>query len=1311
MSGRRMYPQPSSSAPGQYAGGVPQPGQGIPTQPHQQHSSMMPPNQSLSGQATDMSTSQRANYYHTPMGVQLTSNQPPNMMSADQPMGFPPQSHGTGMQGLTMPPTNQPMSVQHQQFPPQAVSKPPPMRQLSGPPPSSRPVTQPPMGLPPQATPGKFPPTGATQPPVMSTSQPPVGRQLSQPTTTYSMTGPPVQYVNQATDPSALRPAVHPTMMQPLSSNIPSGGPPVSGAPPLSGVPPVSRGPPTSGGPPMSGGLPVSGISSSNISQPVPPVGSQTSSYLTGPTPLTTNITSSSFLPPAGSFPPQSTGHNQQVGGYQQGPPVSQQQQVSAPPPPSGDSGLQIRSALSAGGKRVYPQHQQQMMAGPGAMTSQHQPVTQPIPTGQSTSVGGPTNVGNSSTQMGMAPGQMGVAPGQMGVAPGQMGVSLGQMGVSLGQMGVAPGQMGVAPGQMGVAPGQMGVAPGQMGVAPGQMGVAPGQMGVAPGQMGVAPGQMGVVPGQMGVAPGQMGVAPGQMGVAPGQMGVAPGHMGAATGQMGMAHGQMGVAPGQIAGMSMQQQQQIPPSLQPVNLLEVRNILPADPIQHPKVELPAGMSRFVPDPKVVCSTINAVPETQSILGKLKLPLGIHIHPFQTLTTQECPVIQPRTIVRCRVCRTYLNPFVSFIDSRHWRCNLCFRPNDLPEEISFNPQTKRIGERCRRTELLHPSVEYIAPSEYMVRPPQPSIYYFLIDVSYNSIQTGMLGVFCSVLLENLAKLPGDARTMVGFLTYDSTLHFYNLKSSLAQPQMMVVSEIDDVFLPTPNSLLVNLRQSKELIQTLLEEIPKMFAKNQSTNSALGAALQVGYKLLFSYGGRITVLQTTIPNIGPGALKFKDDDAKTTTQGKEKLTLSPSTDFYKKLALDCSAQQIGVDLFLLSSRYSDLTTIACIAKFSSGQVNYYPDFHLGNLTVKRKFEQDFQHYLTRRIGFEAVMRIRCTQGLALHTFHGNFFVRSTDLLSLPNVNPDMSYAFNVVIEESMKDVGTACFQAALLYTSSHGERRIRVHTLALPVTDQLSVLYSACNATAIAGLLGKMAVDRVMSASLGDAREAMVNAVVDATKVYRSSMLSSTQQRSFCLPQSLQLLPLFVLALLKNPAFSLSPKVTLDNRAHIMNLIKTIPLDLIITYVYPRLYSVHNLTEKDLKETKERQFAKLPVVQLNSQFLTRQGIYIMDAGLVVYIWIAKGASQHLLLQLFDVSSYEELNEEQTFLPALDNPYSETIHVFIRQLRTSRPFYTPVHVVKEDSPSRMLFIESLLEDRTESTMAYYEFLTFIQKQLQK
>ena len=62
----------------------------------------------------------------------------------------------------------------------------------------------------------------------------------------------------------------------------------------------------------------------------------------------------------------------------------------------------------------------------------------------------------------------------------------------------------------------------------------------------------------------------------------------------------------------------------------------------------------------------------------------------------------------------------------------------------------------------------------------------------------------------------------------------------------------------------------------------------------------------------------------------------------------------------------------------------------------------------KFESALRRYFTRKIGFEAVMRIRCTRGLALHTFHGNFFVRSTDLLSLPNINPDAGFGMQVSV---------------------------------------------------------------------------------------------------------------------------------------------------------------------------------------------------------------------------------------------------------------------------------------------------------------
>jgi len=322
---------------------------------------------------------------------------------------------------------------------------------------------------------------------------------------------------------------------------------------------------------------------------------------------------------------------------------------------------------------------------------------------------------------------------------------------------------------------------------------------------------------------------------------------------------------------------------------------------------------------------------------------------------------------------------------------------------------------------------------------------------------------------------------------------------------------------------------------------------------------------------VTVLQTTLPNVGPGALKYRDVSLSSVKKGT--LNMAPASDFYKKLALECSSQQIAVDLFAFSGQFIDLTTMSCISKFSSGQVFYYPDFHHTKEVPRVKFEKDLKRYLTRRIGFEAVMRIRCTEGLSLHTFHGNFFVRSTDLLSLPNVNPDHGYTMNIAIDESLKDVGMVCFQTALLYTSSRGERRIRVHTLALPVSSQLSHLYARLNVQAIAGVLANMAVDRSVSATLGDAREALMNVVIDSTKMYRGHFASSLQASQFNLPTSLHLLPLFVTSLLKHPAFTLNSAVSYDARTQAMNLIKTLPLEYLMAYVYPHLYALHLLTEK------------------------------------------------------------------------------------------------------------------------------------------
>ncbi len=53
----------------------------------------------------------------------------------------------------------------------------------------------------------------------------------------------------------------------------------------------------------------------------------------------------------------------------------------------------------------------------------------------------------------------------------------------------------------------------------------------------------------------------------------------------------------------------------------------------------------------------------------------------------------------------------------------------------------------------------------------------------------------------------------------------------------------DIFLPCPDNLLINLKECKELIIDLLQQIPNRFANDHDKNSALGAALQAAYKLM------------------------------------------------------------------------------------------------------------------------------------------------------------------------------------------------------------------------------------------------------------------------------------------------------------------------------------------------------------------------------------------------------------------------------------------------------------------------------------
>lgn len=743
------------------------------------------------------------------------------------------------------------------------------------------------------------------------------------------------------------------------------------------------------------------------------------------------------------------------------------------------------------------------------------------------------------------------------------------------------------------------------------------------------------------------------------------------------------------------------------VDLLQMRHILPPQGVEVPVIRLrQEHFTNANCSPDIFRCTLTKIPDTNSILQKSRLPLGILIHPFKDLT--QLPVVQCPTIVRCRSCRTYINPFVHFVPENprmhahpRWKCNLCFRDNDLPTEFLH-------GDPAERPEIKNATIEFIAPAEYMLRPPQPSIYLYLLDVCHNATETGYLKLFCDVLLEELENIPGDSRTQIGFITYDSSVHFYSLAPGQHQPYQMIVTDIDDIYLPCPNDLLVNLNESKKLVIDLLEKLPTKFTSSQETSSALGAALQAAYKLVSPTGGRVTVFHASLPNVGPGELKSREDPNQ--RAGQNVPNLNPATDFYKKLALDCSGQQVAVDLFLMGGQYMDIASLSCVSKYSGGSVHHFPNFHyIHNQLQAERLERSLRRYLIRKIGFESVMRIRCTRGLAIHTFHGNFFVRSTDLLSLPNINPDAGFGVQVSIEENLTDLQNVCFQAALLYTSSKGERRIRVHTMCLPISSTVAEVIQSADQQCIVGLLAKMAVDRSMTSSITDARDALINVCVDVLSAYKATLSSVPQGLNA--PANLRLLPLYVAALLKSVALRTGQSTRLDDRVFAMNQFKVLPLSQLMLCVYPDLYSIHNLNEQGAISKEDMVIPQPPHLHLSAEMVDSTGAYLMDAGDIMYLYVGRSVSPLYLEKALGSPSVNALPEQMFELPDLDTIESERLRSFVGYLQSFKPFPAVLQLIREDSVNRPIFINHLIDSRTESSLSYFEFLQHLKTQVQK
>jgi protein transport protein SEC24 len=236
----------------------------------------------------------------------------------------------------------------------------------------------------------------------------------------------------------------------------------------------------------------------------------------------------------------------------------------------------------------------------------------------------------------------------------------------------------------------------------------------------------------------------------------------------------------------------------------------------------------------------------------------------------------------------------------------------------------------------------------------------------------------------------------------------------------------------------------------------------------------------------------------GALKHRENPKVLGTEG-EKVLLAPQDDgFYAKVVQDFSRAQIGIDMHLFSSQYTDVATLSSLSKNTGGELYYFPGFTAALDGVKLRSE--LSHNLTRQTAWEAVMRIRVSQGLKITKFYGNFFIRGSDLLAVPTCTSDTVMAFEFVHEEPPSPVGSVAYiQGALLYTTGSGERRIRVHTIAVPVTNFATDVFNSVDIDTLCNLHAKKAVDEIPKVGVDECRRILQQQCIDILRAHRNNV--------------------------------------------------------------------------------------------------------------------------------------------------------------------------------------------------------------------
>lgn len=550
--------------------------------------------------------------------------------------------------------------------------------------------------------------------------------------------------------------------------------------------------------------------------------------------------------------------------------------------------------------------------------------------------------------------------------------------------------------------------------------------------------------------------------------------------------------------------------------------------------------------------------------------------------------------------------------------------------------------------------------------------------------------------------------------------------ALDQPHMMIMPDLEDPFLPLGGGLFVDPYESKTVVTSLLTRLPEMFSEIRNPEPALLAALNSALAALEGTGGKVVASCSALPTWGPGRLFLRDDGNHPGGESDKKLytTEHPA---WKKVAEKMAGAGIGTDFFLAapSGGYLDIGTIGHVSSTTGGETFYYPNFIAPRDSPRMSLE--IAHTVTRETGFQALMKVRCSNGLQVSGYHGNFVQHTFGAdLEIGVIDAEKALGVTFSHDGRLDSKLDAHFQSALLYTTASGQRRVRCSNVIASVSETAKEAGSLeqgirncmkyVDQDAVVSMLCKEASTKLAttSANLKDTRNWITERVIDILASHRKHSATNRPPAELIMPERLKELCLYTLGMIKTRALK-GGLEALDRRVHEMRMIRSMGALELSLYLYPRMIPIHNLAPEDGFADAETGHLKMPPCSRTSfSAVEPGGVYIIDNGQQFLLWFHAQTSPNLIADLFGegFDSLKSLDAYTSSLPVLEthlNAQVRNIIEFMRALRGSKGLTIQMARQGVDG-AEFDFARMLIEDRNNEAQSYVDWLVHLHKAVQ-